>query len=90
MGSGRGSWEFGSLQSQLSEYHHNELVVKKKKKKKEMEEHFSLNKTTWAILFVKQHNLSNLTGIRIQRCPFGEGGGGRGCHSNLLLGLTAT
>ena len=41
-----------------------------------MEEHFSLNKTTWAILFVKQHNLSNLSGIRIQRCPFGEGGGG--------------
>ena len=42
-----------------------------------MEEHFSLNKTTWAILFVKQHNLSNLSGIRIQRCPFGEGGGER-------------
>ena len=39
-----------------------------------MEEHFSLNKTTWAILFVKQHNLFNLSGIRIQRCPFGEGG----------------
>ena len=64
MGSGRGSWEFGSLQSQLSEYRHNELVVeKKKKKKKEMEEHFSLSKTTWEIMFVKQHNLSNLSAL---------------------------
>ena len=65
MGSGRGSWEFGSLQSQLSEYRHNELVVEKKKKKekKEMEEHFSLSKTTWEIMFVKQHNLSNLSAL---------------------------
>ena len=65
MGSGRGSWEFGSLQSQLSEYRHNELLVekKKKKKKKEMEEHFSLSKTTWEIMFVKQHNLSNLSAL---------------------------
>ena len=64
MGSGRGSWEFGSLQSQLSEYRHNELLVeKKKKKKKEMDEHFSISKTTWEIMFVKQHNLCNLSAL---------------------------
>ena len=28
-----------------------------------MEEHFSLSKTTWEIMFVKQHNLSNLSAL---------------------------
>ena len=50
-----------------------------------MEEHFSLNKTTWEIMFVKQHNLSNLPALEykgVNPCyflnwvnSFGEGGG---------------
>ena len=49
-----------------------------------MEEHFSLNKTTWEIMFVKQHNLSNLSALEYkgvnpcyflnQISSFGEGG----------------
>ena len=38
-----------------------------------MEEHFSLNKTTWEIMFVKQHNLSNLSALEykgVNQCYF--------------------